>query len=416
MTRIALIAGTYQPKSCGVAHYTAHLREELAKREIASVVLTTHAAAQIADAPDVLGVIPYWHLKNLIPLLQAIHATKADILHIQHAAGTYGFDRSIFLLPLLLRLTGWRAPVVTTIHEYGWWEWQPRWFPQNWMERVKVWGQQRGWWDREDGFLLTQSDAIITTNQEAQRILFSRLPQFNHRVDQIPIGANIEVTPIDRKTIQQQVRQDCGWSQDTQIVAFFGFLHPVKGVEMLLPAFKQVLAVQPQTRLLLIGGVESLALPADQATRYWNKLQGMISDLHLNHSVHMTGYLEADAASCYLSAANVGVLPFNHGVTLKSGSLLAMMAHGLPTIATRSTPPDPELATELVKQIVPRDVDQLTTELIRLLNDVTLQQQLGARGQTFSRKFAWSSIADAHQAIYGALLEQNLVTASRTMA
>jgi glycosyltransferase involved in cell wall biosynthesis len=416
MTRIAFIAGTYQPKSCGVAHYTAHLRAELVKQEIASVVLTTHAAAQVANAPDVVGAIPDWHLQNLVPLLQAIHATKADILHIQHAAGTYGFDRSIFLLPLLLRLTGWRAPIVTTIHEYGWWEWQPRWLPQNWVEWTKVWGQRRGWWDREDGFLLTQSDAIITTNKEAQRILFSRLPQFNHRVDHIPIGANIEVAPVDRKAIQQKVRQDRGWSQDTQIVAFFGFLHPVKGLETLLPAFKQVLAVKPQTRLLLIGGVESLALPTDQATRYWNKLEGMITNLQLNHKVYMTGYLEADAASCYLSAANVGVLPFNHGVTLKSGSLLALMAHALPTIATHSTPPDPELPTELVRQIAPRAVDQLSTELLMLLEDVNLQQQLGAKGQTFSRKFAWSNIADAHQAIYSALLEQNVATASGTMA
>jgi len=58
---------------------------------------------------------------DLLPLVQAVHAIGADILHIQDAAGTYGFERAIFLLPLLVRATGWRGKIVITVHEYGWW-------------------------------------------------------------------------------------------------------------------------------------------------------------------------------------------------------------------------------------------------------------------------------------------------------
>ena len=42
---IAIIAGSYKPERCGVAHYTACLRDALKKHECQSVVLTTHAAA-----------------------------------------------------------------------------------------------------------------------------------------------------------------------------------------------------------------------------------------------------------------------------------------------------------------------------------------------------------------------------------
>jgi len=48
-------------------------------------------------------------------LVQAVHAIGADILHIQDAAGTYGFERAIFLLPP--RQSG---KIVITVHEYGW--------------------------------------------------------------------------------------------------------------------------------------------------------------------------------------------------------------------------------------------------------------------------------------------------------
>jgi len=135
MTRIALIAGTYLPESCGVADYTAHLRAALrSEYGFQSVVLTTYYAAEAAYDPNAIGVVHGWRLADLWALVQAVHDSGADILHIQHAAGTYGFKRAIFLLPLLLRVTGWRSPIVTTVHEYGWWEWQIKSIPSELIE------------------------------------------------------------------------------------------------------------------------------------------------------------------------------------------------------------------------------------------------------------------------------------------
>ncbi len=405
MTRIAIIAGTYQPNLCGVAHYTHHLRSALLDRGVESVVLTTFAAAEHLQQQDVLGCVKNWHPVNLLPLVKAIHQTDADMLHIQHAAGTYGFERSPFLLPLLLKLTDWHKPVVTTIHEYGWWEWQPRWLPAPLLESLKTWGQDRGLWDREDGFLLTGSDAIITSNRNAADAIYDRLPYLEPKVYQIPIGANIHVWDCDRPQARQQLRQVCGWSEDVQVFVFFGFLHPVKGVETLLTAFKRVLAVQPQARLLLVGGVESLALPGQAAANYWDKLQNAIACLELNNTVHVTGYVDERTASHSLAGADIGVLPFNHGVTLKSGSLLALMAHALPVIATRSTPPDVELNESLLRQVTPRNGVELEAEMLRLLEDAELRKRLGEAGQQFSQQFSWQAIAAAHVEIYQSVLK-----------
>lgn len=406
MTRIAFIAGTYQPQHCGVAHYTAHLRSHLADRAVESIVLTTHEAAQGQDA-TIMGAVNGWQLADLLPLVQAIHRTKADVLHIQHAAGTYGFNRAIFLLPLLLKLTGWRAPIVTTAHEYGWWEWQPKLIPPQLLEELKQWGQARGWWDREDGFLLTQSQAIITTNREAEEAISKRLPDLKSRLRRIPIAANVEVASIDRQQARLEVRQAQGWAKDTPIIAFFSFLHPVKGLETLLPAFQQVVATHPQARLLIIGGVESLALPEEQANRYWHKLEAQMADLNLTSVAHMTGYLEASAVSRCLLASDIGVLPFNPGVTLKSGSLLAMMAHALPVIATRSQPPDPGLLNDqLLYSIAPRDPQALSQAISELLSDASQRHRLGAAAYQFSQQFTWSNIADTHLTLYQTLLNQ----------
>jgi len=403
MTQILLIPGTYQPNRCGVAHYTHHLRHQLHRQGVQSTLLTTHSAAQLSTENNVIGAIQDWNSQNLLPLVRAIHRSQADILHIQHAAGTYGFQRAIFLLPLLLKWTGWRKPIVTTIHEYGWWEWQPNWLPVHALEWVKTWGQSHQWWDREDGFLLTGSDAIITTNRSATQVIQTRLPHVPNLVE-IPIGANIDVVDCDRYEARQSLRQRCGWPCDSLVIVFFGFLHPVKGLETLLPAFQHVLSNHPQAKLLLIGGVESLALPQEQATHYWNQLKSTIADLHLQDGVHMTGYVADAIASQYLAGADIGVLPFNHGVTLKSGSLLALMAHALPVVATHATPPDRDLEASPVQFITPRHVDELVIELNHLIKDSTLRRQLGQAGKAFAKPFSWPAIADQHQHIYNECL------------
>lgn len=405
MTRIALLAGTYQPDRCGVAHYTAHLREMLASQGVTSIVLTTHDAARLGSDRTVQGVVKDWRLSHLMTLVQAIHTAEIDLLHIQHAAGTYRFERAIFLLPLLLRMSGWRKPIVTTIHEYGWWEWQPKWLPAHLLEWLKTWGQTQGWWDREDGFLLTQSDAIITTNSDAERVIQERLPELNDRLHRIPIAPNIEVVEIERTIARQKLLQTCHWSNNSTVIAFFGFLHPVKGLETLLPAFKQVVAKHPQAKLLLIGGVESLALPDEQATHYWQKLHARVAELELEQAVHFTGYISETTASHLLSGSDFGVLPFNHGVNLKSGSLLTLLAHRLPTVATYSTPPDLELLkASPVKFVQPQQEHELTTEFLNLLEDSNQQLQLRQTSDNFIQRFDWNYITQAHIAIYHNIL------------
>ncbi|MBE9167013.1 glycosyltransferase family 4 protein [Pleurocapsales cyanobacterium LEGE 06147] len=398
---ITIIAGNYQPDRCGVAHYTAYLRKELAKYGVNSLVFTTQTAAKAANEASVRGVVKDWGLAQLLPLVRAVVSTPADLLHIQHAAGTYQFQRPIFLLPPLLRVFGYQKLIVTTVHEYGWWEWKPKAIPPQLLEWLKTWGQNQGWWDREDGFLLTGSDAIIATNADAQSVILNRLPHYADRLHRIAIAPNIEVAPIDRQQARQQLRQQFGWLQDTLVVVFFGFLHPVKGIEYLLSAFQKVVTECLQVRLLLVGGVESLALSAEEAKRYWHKLQGLVAELNITEQVAMTGYVDAQQASHYLSGADLGVLPFNHGITLKSGSLLALFAHGLSVIATRRTPADPDLLDENLLELVPtRDAKALTEALLKLIHNKERRDRLSASGRNFVKDFTWSSIGKKHLDIY----------------
>jgi glycosyltransferase involved in cell wall biosynthesis len=404
---VALMIGSYRPEQSGVADYTAHLRHALENYGLEVPVLTDVATARAAGDPRVLAASPDWRIRDLPAMVRAIRASHADLLHIQHAADAFRYQRAIFLLPLFLRSTGWRKPIVTTLHEYGWWEWQPRFVPAPLLEGLKQWGQRRGWWDREDGFLLTGSRAVIVTNQEAEAVVVGRLPQLADRTYRIPIAANIEVVPVERDEARRNLRRAMGWPDDSLVVAFFGFIHAVKGLEYLLRAFAEVREREPRACLVMIGGVKSLALRGHHATEYWDSLVNLIGELGLQDAARMTGYVDADTASRYLGGADIGVLPFTHGLTPKSGSLLAVLAHGLPTIGTLGDGAPSELADgRLLRTAPPRDAGALARAIIELLHTPTVWPAMRQAGLDYISRRNWPAIADEHLAIYRRLLDR----------
>ncbi len=413
--RIGMLAGSYQPARCGVAHYTARLREALARAGV-HVSLYTDAASAAQDRQArglkggaegiAKGVTGGWTYRHLLPLARSIRRDAPDLLHIQHAGGTYGFQRAVFLLPPLLRHLGYGGRIVTTLHEYGWWTWSlpaPLGRFDARAHALARWGQRRGWWDEEDGFLLTGSDHLITTNTGAEGALLARLPHLAARTTRVPVGVNITVQEADREAdrgaARAHLRRHLGWSDGARVVAFFGFLHPVKGLETLLRAFPHVLQKQPETRLLLIGGAESLALRGEEAASYRASLERLAETLGLGGKVALTGYVADEAASSLLWGADLGVLPFNQGVTLKSGSLLTLLAHHLPVVGTRPEEVEPALAP-LLTLAPPKDERALAKALLERLHTLDSSRPLTEAGQAFAQRCSWETVAQQHLDIY----------------
>ncbi|HEX2122356.1 MAG TPA: glycosyltransferase family 1 protein [Thermoanaerobaculia bacterium] len=68
--------------------------------------------------------------------------------------------------------------------------------------------------------------------------------------------------------------------------------------------------------------------------------------------------------------------------------LLEAMAHGVPSIAARSSSL-PEIGADAALYFEPRDVDGLEAQLRRVLSDAALREELAARGRTRAAEFSW---------------------------
>jgi glycosyltransferase involved in cell wall biosynthesis len=397
--RIVQVVGAFAPERCGVAHYTARLARALAE---------AGETVAIASRPtDAASPVPYftlsahrWRLTTLAALLRLSRHWGADWLHLQYAPGSYDRCRLVGWLPLLARLVPGGPRVATTLHEYGGW---PPSAPRGLQPLAKpAWAvaERAGWLDRESLTLLSASDVVVVTNPDHRDVIHRRSPALAARVRMVPIGPNVgpeDAPSEDRRALRRRL----GVADDQVLAVFFGFVHPVKGIETLLQALAEGNpALTRRLRLWIVGGVHSLALRGAEADGYEATLRARMATLGLTETVDFTGFLPDADVAARLRAADLAVLPFNHGATMKSGTLITCLAFGLPVLTTSGGQLPGLTPGENVWLVPPKDPAALTRALSTLAADGALRARLGHAGQAVAGAYQWPDIAARHQELY----------------
>jgi glycosyltransferase involved in cell wall biosynthesis len=222
----------------------------------------------------------------------------------------------------------------------------------------------------------------------------------------VPLAPNIPVARLDGEDVVSAVRASLGLPPDARLAVFFGFLHPVKGLAGLIEAVAAVRRVIPGLRLVVAGGGESHSVHGRGADAMRRGLEDAARRHGVEQQVIFTGYLPEDDVSRLLRAADAAVFPFDAGVTAKSGSLLAALAHGVPTIAT--SPPgalDRPMEVEGVLRVPPRNTAALADALRLVLSDRALATRLAAAGRACADRWTWPKIAGFHAQMYAEVLQ-----------
>lgn len=392
---ILMITGEYPPAVGGVGDYTRQLgRALIAQGQRVSVL--PNGPANERDGRDEPAVIPLgagWGWRSWSQALRVIRLLTPEIVHIQYQTGAFAMQPTINLLPWRLRQLPNRPRIVVTAHDLR----LPYLLPK--ADPLRGWVTQR---------LFADADALILTNTEddervhasaaPSRELFSPRAPIQTPTTVIPIGSNIAPTPphgFDRTDWR-------GWlGSDAQTVwlAYFGLLNRSKGVIELLTALAEL---PPRFKLLIIGG----AAPQPDDQRYAAEVQALIATRGLSDRVHITGPCSESDVSGYLLASDLAVLPFLDGASYRRGSLLAALAHGIPTITTTpSTTLNPALEDQTHALLVPHaEPSMLKAVIERLAVDAALQRRIAQGARQLAESFSWTSIAAQHEAVYHTLL------------
>jgi glycosyltransferase involved in cell wall biosynthesis len=379
----------------GVGDYTRALSQALGRQGVDVHVLTNAQAggdhlrtSHADDDPTVYPVIEArgWSLWGHTQRL--VHSLRPDVVHIQYQSAAYGLHPAVNYLASRLRMARSRPLLFTTFHDLL----HPYLFPKA--------GPLR--WRSVLDLARSSDGNVITNATDWQRITDAGVQA---KLFPIPIGSNIRCQPPPNCDRECQ-RARWGARPDSWLLAYFGFLNAGKGGETLIRALGELVRWDYPARLLMVGGKVGTSDPTN--ADYLAKVEGMIRDLHIEGLVQWTGFTEAGEVSANLMAADCAVLPFREGASLRHGSLMAALAHGLPVVTTQP-PPSAAAAGDAFPRLVdgqnallvpPDDPVQLAKAVTRMMTDDGLRDCMASEAQILARHFEWDTIARQHVEAY----------------
>ena len=398
--RILLVTGEYPVMQGGVGDYTRRLAQALGELGADAHVLThaeagaDHLRAPVSSyEPTVYPEMGRhgWSLWRHVRQLAA--ELRPDVAHIQYQSAAYGLHPAVNLLPARLRLLRNRPLVLVTFHDLKFPYLFPKAGPLRWQSVLR---------------LARDSDASVVTNPADWTRL--RDAGLGEKLRAIPIGSNIRCeAPPDYDRAAQRVRW--GVKPDEWLLAYFGFLNANKGGETLVRTLAELVKRQMPAKLLMVGGKVGSSDPTNLA--YLEKVERLIGELGVAERVQWTGFTSSEEVSANLMAADCALLPYREGASLRHGSLMAALAHGLPLVSTvlRDIPADAMKQFPMLEDgesallVEPDQPIKMAEAVIRLMTGNALRSHLAARAAVLSRQFEWETIAQGHLLAYRGLVK-----------
>jgi len=393
----------YPPEKCGIAMYASKLVTGLGN--YLKIVVISNKNGQDEFALDArLRIIRSWNRASplyIFEILKTVAEESPNIVHIQHEYLAYGPRKYSILFPVLLLLLRLLAkPIVLTMHSV--------------VTRNKL---------TDDFFFVHQTGRRLATIKKAIMIVFTKAIvnlsdavivhndyMRNALVKDYNIGQdNIVVIPhgVDAHLTGKnsfEAKKELGLSQK-QVLLFFGFVIPGKGVEVLIKSFSEVSKKISNAILVIAGQYHPRLLR--EFPRYLGTIEKLIQDMKLGDRVIFENRFIGDQRlQLYISAADIVVFPYTDDSILgASGALATCASQGKAVIATRI----PRFVSELendVNAIIlePNNESQLVDAIVRVFGNSRLTEKLQRNLCTSALEKSWDAISLSTYELYSKIL------------
>lgn len=332
-----------------------------------------------------------WRWPSLAVIADIVLRYELDVVNIQYQPAAFNMNSAaINFLPWRLKNV---VKTAVTFHDLR----VPYLFPKAGRLRQTA-----------VNFLARSADGVIATNPADYQSLEKTQrkgakTQREKFVAQIAIGSNITVHPTNHIEINE-IRHSLGLQPQDVLLGYFGFLNESKGADTLL---ETVAGLDGRFHLVFIGGQTGASDSANNQA-FLDGLRAQIEALGLTERVHWTGFLSDARVSAHLQAADMLVMPYRDGASLRRGTLMAALAHGRPLISTVTTVLTPQLISGENCCLVPvGDMAALGTAVQTLTNDAELRGKIGQGAAELAEQFSWGKIAEETAVFYQTLLQSD---------
>ncbi|MEI7577918.1 MAG: glycosyltransferase family 4 protein [Armatimonadota bacterium] len=298
------ILGTYPPRRCGIATFTADLANSFCTAD-PLVKVDPFVMSDLQDNhSSEVTVIEVGNRARYTAVAEQLNERRYDVLSIQHEYGIFGGDAGRYLLDLIRAV---KMPVVTTLHT---------------VLRNPT-PDQRAVMEE----LLQLSTRVIVMSRTAIDLLHRVHSVDASKIDFIPHGI-----PKISKAAGTEMRAKIGGAGP--ILLTFGLLSPDKGVEHVIQAMPEILARCQEAKYLVVGATHP-HVKAFSGESYRKNLEKTVKELGLSESVEFVDdFVSLEQLLSYLSAMDFYITPYLNAAQITSGTLAYSMGAGKVVLST----------------------------------------------------------------------------------
>ncbi len=377
--RLAFV-GTYSPRRCGIATFTADLVEAVA----AASPETDVFAVAMNDRPEgyryphrVKFEINERRGADYRLAAELLNTADVDVVCVQHEYGIFGGDDGAYITKLLSRL---RMPIVVTLHTV---------LKQPTEGQHKVLCELGRLADR----LVVLAEKAIGFLTDIYQIPPEKITHIPHGIPNVPF-------------IDPNFYKDQFGVEGKKVILTFGLLSPGKGIEHMIDAMPQVVARHPDAVYIVLGATHP-HVQARHGEDYRTSLQRRVQARGVEkHVIFHNRFVELQELCEFLGAADVYVTPYLNEAQICSGTLAYALGAGNAVVSTPYWYAQELLANDRGRLVPFNDPAALASTIDELFTHEVQRHAMRKQGYMYTRDFVWPRVAAQYLEVFAQCKEE----------
>lgn len=178
-------------------------------------------------------------------------------------------------------------------------------------------------------------------------------------------------------------------------ISYFGSVYPGKGIERMLKLWR-IISIEDTEKEYEFKIIGDLGTERDNHfAEYHKQVWRFIEQYGLTDKITVTGYISNEDVSKAIQETAVATLPYEDGLTLRRGSFLAYLAHGIPVVTSEGDSEAQELFREHEGVSMTKSDDEFVKSILRFANlSEEERRYIYDDNKRLSDNFRWDRIAE----------------------
>jgi glycosyltransferase involved in cell wall biosynthesis len=372
--------GTYPPKQCGIATFSADLcRSISAQGHDLKIMALSDESFSYHYSDQVVFNIRQNQRQDYIKAAAFINASETiNLVILQHEYGIFGGRDGEYVLNLVKLL---HKPFVLITHTV---------LPRPLKRQKQILNE-----------VCHRAAGIVCMTERSKDLLINLYEAPAEIVKVIAHGV-----PDFVKRPQLELKQEQGW-ENRQLISTFGLIGPGKGLELGIRAVAELVAEYPSATYLILGQTHPM-LQRKEGEKYRQMLLDLVAELDLQQNVIFVNKFLSDLElGEYLYMTDIFLSPYPNLDQAVSGTLAFALGCGRAIVST-----DYAYAHEVLRDgrglLVPKaDPHQLSLALQQILASNELHESLQSNAWQLGKTWTWSNIGIEYSRFFSQLLSVN---------